>query len=87
MTREVSNYCLAAIANYATKHQSDEVSVTTKEICGEMVYLEVTDKTMTEECRVSSVLLKAMETIAESWGGWATIEYDREEDQLLIILS
>lgn len=87
MTREVSTYCLAAIANYSMQHQNDEVCVTSKVTCGNMVYLEVTDKDMTEDGYISSTLLKSMETIAESWGGWAHVEYDREEDQLLIILN
>lgn len=87
MTKEVSMYCLAAIANYSTQHQDDEVYVTTKVTCGNMVYLEVTDKSMTEDGCISTSLLKSMESIAESWGGWAHVEYDRKEDQLLIILG
>lgn len=87
MTKEVSMYVLAAIANYATKYQEDEVAVTSKTTMGDMVYVEVTDKNMTEDGYVSSTILKTMETIAESWGGWAHVEYDRSEDQLLIILN
>lgn len=87
MTREVSTYCMAAIANYSTRHQEDEICVTSKVACGNMVYLEVTDKNMTEDGYISSTLLKSMETIAESWGGWAHVEYDRVEGQLLIILN
>lgn len=78
---------MAAIANYSMQHSSDEIAVTSKVTCGNMVYIEVTDKNMTEDGYISSTLLKAMETIAESWGGWAHVEYDREEDQLLIILN
>lgn len=87
MTKEVSTYCLAAIANYSAQHLTDEVAVTTKVSYADMVYLEVTDKGMTEGGYISSTLLKAMENIAESWGGWAHVEYDHSEDQLLIILS
>lgn len=87
MTRDVSTYCVAAISNYAAQHDTEEVAVTTKATYGNMVYLEVTDRAMTEEGYISSSLLKAMENIAESWGGWAHVEYDRSEDQLLIILS
>ena len=87
MTKEVSMYVLAAIANYATRYQEDEVSATSKAFEDNFVYIEVTDKNMTEDGYISSTLLKAMETIAESWGGWAHVEYDRSEDQLLIILN
>lgn len=87
MTKEVSMYCIAAIANYSNRFKEDEIAVTSKTTMGDMVYLEVTDKNMTEDGYISSTLLKSMETIAESWGGWAHVEYDREEDQLLIILN
>ena len=87
MTKEVSMYVLAAIANYASKHQADEVSVTSQTVTGDFVYLQVTDKNMKEDGYISSTLLKSMETIAESWGGWAHVEYYRPEDELLIILN
>ena len=87
MTKEVSMYVLAAIANYASKNQQDEVKVTSQTYTDDFVYLEVSDKNMKEDGYISSTILKSMETIAESWGGWAHVEYDSSEHELLIILN
>ena len=87
MNKEVSTYCLAAIANYSAKNPNDELAVTTKSPIGDQVYLEVSTRAMTEDGIIESSLLSAMTAIAESWGGWAHVEYDRSEDQLLIVIS
>lgn len=87
MTKDVSMYVLAAIANYSSKNQEDEVSATSKSYTDNFVYIEVSDKNMKEDGYISSTILKTMETIAESWGGWAHVEYDSSEHQLFIVLN
>lgn len=87
MTLEVATYCLAAISNFSANNPNQEIKVTTKHSCLDQAYLEVFSKDMSEEGYISTRLLKTMESIAEAWGGWAHVEYDRETDELLIILS
>lgn len=87
MTLEVSTYCVAAISNFSANNPELDIRVSVKRPCKNHAYIEVYSKEMAEEHHISSQTLKTMESIAEAWGGWAHVEYDKEVDELFIILS